>query len=158
MTTTSKVKIKPRPAVAATAPVVAKTAGVKIKASAKPAVVIPPAADKGARKATASAPMPEITVNYDGASGLVNRNKSRTVVRHAEFGRLAGAKRTGRDEAFLAGIRGKFGNQPFPRMRLDAGFLNRAIARGLVQPMSGEGVAETDTYRLTKEAFPKQAV
>lgn len=130
----------------------------KLSAAKAPEVALPTSkAVRSASKSVSMTPMPDIKFDYDGPSGCINSNKSRTVIRVDSFNTMPQAKRTVRDEKFLSGLRKHYGNQTFQRSFLDAGLLNRAIARGLIQPMSGDGVSPNDTFRLTKGAFPSQA-
>lgn len=144
-----KATIKKKPVLATAAP------APKKEAKAKPAKAAPVAKAKVVRPQKPSIPMHSISGSYTGASGLTKARATRTEINFQVFGTRPDLPMTDRDEKALADLKLTFEKRTFQRANLDAGILKRLGERGMIEHVSGSGVAPDATFKLSALALKR---
>lgn len=105
-------------------------------------------ATKTPKKTTVSRSLHGVEMRHDGPSKGFNKRKSKTKIDHSIFGDDESIVFTQRSDDILNPLRAKYKTGAFPRADMDAWVLKRAIQKGVVKPVTGDGTKESDTYQF----------
>ena len=94
----------------------------------------------------------DIRGSYTGVSPSFRKGITKTPIDLARANKLPSAPLSERDRVFLEDIWGRYGMTPFERRNLDAGNVHRALDRGFVEHVSGDGTEPECTFQLTEKA------
>ena len=116
-----------------------------------------PAKEAKAKKAKVERMTHGTGTSYAGPSNGVNSNRSRSVVDHSKFGTDPEYSMTPRTQERLAPMKKKYAAKPWARGDLDVGILKFGLKKGHIEPVTGDGTSEADTYRFTKAGLSQVA-
>jgi hypothetical protein len=149
------IKLKTAPAVSTPARKLVIAAKPSKAKAAAPVVAAPVPEVKATGGKSASVPrfIHPVKDLYDGASPTTNSGKSRTPWKNDQFGTQPDRSLTPRTEAGAKALRDVYGANPFKRGNVDSGVANVLIQKGYLQPLTGAGTSEEDTYKFTPPAL-----